>query len=801
MREGTATSPNIDKSRQQCDDSRGRGKEELRKSAAMRFTYRERLAALRAAKQAQTREKWQLIGSMDHDDWALVLPPPDRREVVQTISGSGMPITDVKLKGYEPKANHPSGGFFGARAVGENFRALMDAHPPYVDPNSSLAGAYMANFMSYRKPHWNPDIEVPQHLRDLQAKYQLGAGIGATQHFCQDLAIGLRLGWGGLLDKIHHYQSLRSSVASSHASRITHHEVPSRVPRPACPETEFYAGLEQVVLGMQDWLRRTAAAAREMAKAGKRRAVRRNLSELAEINERLVTEPPRTFREACQWMLWYQMAARMFNGSGSLGRLDTLLLPFYEREVARRSAAESSRHGVAGYDEEAIFHIACLLLRDTAYIQLGGPDESGRDATNPVSFLVLEAAHRLRIPANVGVCVGPGVDPKLLRRGVEILLADKTGIPKFLGIVNTATGFARNGYPMALAWTRAYSGCHWSAIPGREYTLNDCVKINFGKVFDVALRDLEGRRSVAKLWEAFAQHLQTAVQAIADGLVFHLEHMGKVFPELVIDLLCHGTIEKGLDASEGGVEFYNLCLDGAALATVADSFAAIEQRVEKEKRLKWDELMAHLDANWAGAEGERARLMMKSVPRYGSGGSRADEWAAKIAQTFTRLVKEADTHGRFQMIPGLFSWANTIPMGKGLGATPNARRAGEPISHGANPDPGFRRDGAPTAMAAAIAAVQPAYGNTAPLQIEIDPLLSDEREGVEAIENLIKTHFDLGGTQININVLDADTLRAAHQDPSKYPDLVVRVTGFSAYFASLSPDFRKLVVDRLVTGA
>ncbi len=736
--------------------------------ASATFTYSGRLEALRATKLEQTREKWQLIGSMDHDDWALVLPPPDSREVVQTISGSGMPITDVKLKGYEPKPNHPSGGFFGPRAVGENFRALIAAHPPYVDPNSSLAGAYMANFMSYRKPHWNPDIEVPQRLRELQARYQLGAGIGATQHFCQDLAIGLRLGWGGLLDKIHHYQSLNAPQGD-----------------------EFYQGLEQVVLGMQDWVRRTAAAAREMAKAEKRRALRKNLHGVAEMNERLIAEPPRTFREACQWMLWYQIAARMFNGSGSLGRLDTLLLPFYERDAAA---------GILD-DEEATFHIACLLLRDTAYIQLGGPDETGRDATNPVSFLVLEAVHRLRIPANVGVCVGPGVDPKLLRRGVEILLADKAGIPKFLGIVNTANGFARNGYPMSLAWTRAYSGCHWSGIPGREYTLNDCVKINFGKVFDVALRDLKGKQSVAALWDSFSSHLGIAVQAIADGLVFHLGHMHKVFPELVLDLLCHGTIEKGLDASAGGVEFYNLCLDGAALATVADSFAAVEQRVEGEKRLAWGELMAHLDANWSGPEGERARLMMRSVPRYGSGGSRADGWAVKIAQTFTRLVKEADTHGRFQLIPGLFSWANTIPMGKGLGATPNGRKAGEPISHGANPDPGFRKDGAPTAMAAAIAAVQPGYGNTAPFQIEIDPMISDEREGVAAIENLIKTHFDLGGTQVNINVLDADTLRAAHQDPSKFPDLVVRVTGFSAYFASLSPEFRKLVVGRLVTGA
>ena len=122
------------------------------------FSYADRLAALRAAKLEQTREKISLTGSKDHDDHGIVLPPPDRREIVQTMSSSGMPITDCLLSGYQVETNHPSGGFFGPRLCGLNFRRLLDAHPPYVDPNSSLAGAYMANFMSYRQPHWNPDL-------------------------------------------------------------------------------------------------------------------------------------------------------------------------------------------------------------------------------------------------------------------------------------------------------------------------------------------------------------------------------------------------------------------------------------------------------------------------------------------------------------------------------------------------------------------------------------------------------------------------------------------------------------------
>ncbi len=732
------------------------------------LTYQERIDRLRETKMAQTREKQALIGSMNHDDWALVLPPPDLREVVQTMSTSGMPITDVLIKGFQAVPNHPSGGFFGPKAVGANYRALLEAHPTYIDPQSSLAGAYMVNFSSYRRVGWNPDLGY-SHLHEDQQRYRLVHGIGATQHFCQDLAIGLALGWGTLLAKIRHFRSVHSL---------------ERAP--------FYDGLEDVVLGIQDWIGRHALAARDLAAQEPDPQLRANLEEMAAINTRLVSGPPRTFREACQWILWYQMAARMYNGSGSLGRLDVLLTPFYQRESAA---------GTLG-DEEAVFHVACLLLRDTAYLQLGGPGPDGRDVTNRVSYLVLEAAHRLRIPANVGVSVGNGVDPGLLRRGVEILFEDRTGIPKFLAVENTARDFARNGYPIALGRQRAYAGCHWSAIPGREYTLNDCVKIDLAAVFEVAWREMLADAatppSVANLWTRYERHLRRAAATIAASLDFHIAHMHEVFPELVLDLLCHGPIDRGIDASHGGVEFTNLCVDAAALATVADSFAALEQRVESEGRLSWDAIARHIAEDWAEPEGERARLMMRSIPRYGAGGSPADAWAVKVAASFADIIVSRPTPQGHRMIPGIFSWANTIPMGKALGATPNGRHAGDPISHGANPDPGFRRDGAPSAMAVAIAAVQPGYGNTAPMQIELDPALSRDDGGVDLIADLITTHFDLGGTQINMNVMDAAQVLEAHQDPSKYPDLVVRVTGFSAYFASLSPEFRQLVVDRII---
>ncbi len=758
------------------------------------LSYQQRLEALRAEKLRQTQEKQAVIGSMDHDDWALILPPDNRRKIVQAMSTSGMPITDCLIEGYEPESNHESGGFFGPKAVGANYRKLLESHPVYIDPMSSLAGGYMVNFSSYRKPGWNPDFAVSKlrpDLSELHKTYHLHPGIGATQHFCQDLQIGLDLGWGGILQKIRHYRDLNlrqyeegqgPAVPDPRFDPVTRQEM-----------ADFYNGLEAITLGMQNWIQRHADAARDMAAEEDNPQLRQNLLEIAKINDWIVTEPPRTLREACQWMLWFQMAARMYNGSGSMGRLDVLLAPYYAREIAEGTLT----------DDEALFHIACLLLRDTAYLQVGGPDAEGHDVTQAISYLILEAAHRLKVPVNLGVAVGDSVDPGLLRRGVEIMFEDKKGMPKFLGVEQTAEGFSHNGYDLSLGYERAYSGCHWNAIPGREYTLNDCVKINFAAVFEVAWKDFMAepveKRSVARLWDRYIHHLRRGVRGIAESLDFHTAHMYKVFPELVMDLLCHGPIERGLDASHGGVEFYNLCLDGAALATVADSFAALEQRVEQEGRLTWDEIEQHIANDWAGTEGERARLMMRSIPRYGTGGAPADEWAARVAQVFTDVVKQAPTPRGFNMIPGLFSWANTIPMGKRVGATPNGRRAGAPIAHGSNPDPGFRKDGAPTAMAVAIASVQPGYGNTAPMQIELDPALSKDEGGVDHIANLIKTHFDLGGTQINMNIMDAEKVLEAHEDPSKYPDLVVRVTGFSAYFASLSPEFRQLVVNRIMT--
>ncbi|UCD45873.1 MAG: formate acetyltransferase [Candidatus Bathyarchaeota archaeon] len=741
-------------------------------NSSKELTYKQRLELLHATKLEYARRKVELTGPRDSDEQGNVPLPQELSELVEAVSGSGVVVKTMLLKGFEPISNHPSGGFFGPRAVGENFRRLLEVHPTYIDPVSSMAGVYMVSFNSYRKPSWNFDYDY-SHLHEEQERYGIDPGIGGLQHFCPDLKIGLDLGWGGLLDKVRRY----------------------REANPQAPD--FYDGLEEIILGMQGWIMRHADDARAMAEEEERPQLRENLEAIADICCRLATDPPGTFREACQWLVIFQAAAKMYNGSGEWGQLDELLRPYYERDA---EVGELT-------DDEAIFHLACLLLSETAYIQLGGPDSEGNDLTSRVSYLILEAVHRLKTPANIGVRVGSNVDPGLFRRGVEILVEDRMGFPKFVGDEAVIKGFVRSGYPVEDARMRVYSGCHWLAIPGREYNMMDLIKIDLAKVFDTALRDMmadpAAAPSIPELWTLFEGHLRRAVEVTAEGIDLHLEHMHRVFPELYLDLFCYGPLEKGLDASQvGAVDYHDIGLDGASLATVADSFAALEQRVEEERRLTWWELMAYLGSDWAGIDGERARLMMRNIPRFGVGGSRADEWAVRIASTFTSLVTEKPTPNGVPMVPGFFSWAKVVTYGKRLGATPDGRRAGEPVSHGPNPSPTFNmgKGGTPTQMVTAVAAVQPGRGNTAPLQLDIDPSLGREEEAVQTVEALIKSHFDMGGTLVNINVLDRETLLDAQRDPSRYPDLMVRVTGFSAYFASLSDELRQYVVGRIVTG-
>jgi formate C-acetyltransferase len=736
------------------------------------FTYQFRMRKLMEKKMAVTREKIDREGGMDEGDYGRHVAPAEFS--------------------WQITPNHADGSFYGYMGWLTNFESLLALQPVYVNPYDSLAGQtyfYLSKMKgsdpsqsgengdrnSRRVPGmasciWNPDFNY-DHLKPHHAKYNIVHGIGNDAHYACDLKMGLELGWNGIIKKLQRFQKQHG--------RDRH---------------LFYACEIRTVEAIQNWIRRTLLEIDRQLAMQSDKHLAQNLREMKAVNEWIVDNAPRTLREACQWLAWFVLAKRTYNRCGAGGQLDELLRPYYERDLA---VGRSN-------DADATFTIACLLLVDAQYYQVAGPDSDGKDMTSKLSYLILDAAELMDGPCNLTIRVHDGLDQQLFRRGVELLFKYQKGWPRFSGDQALVSGFMRAGYSVELARKRIAVGCNWMSLPGLEYTLNDLVKVNLAKVFAVAWEEMfssDVEPGLEFLWGLFAHHLQIAIEKTADGVHFHLCYQACNEPELVTNLLCHGPIEKGLDMSAGGAEFYNLAIDGAGIAVVADSFAALEQRIVDERKLTWGELNWYLKNNFPGIEGENVRLLLTNSERYGQDSDNLGErWAVRVSRELSKHVRvQNERYPEYNFIPGLFSWANALEFGYAVDATPNGRRAREPINHGANPLPGFRPDAAVTAMVNAIAAVQPGYGNTAPVQLELDPAIAESPDAIGKIQALIQTMFDQGCTLLNINLINEDRVLEAHKDPSKFPDLVVRVTGFTSYFSMLSPKFRQLIVDRILS--
>lgn len=736
------------------------------------LTLKDRLKSMRETKIRHTLEKRKQNGYTDLDDFGTV------------------PISE----GYcvTPWYNSENGSFYGYDGMCENFCRVIDAHVPYVDPMEMLCGRWRDMLVNYRGDlHYMPDwlknnlknLEFIKngatnqwskrwdeqkfpydHLKPWQEKYNITSGIDADAHFACDYRIGFELGFGGFLEKIKKYREINKE------------------------KKDFYDAEERVVRAIISFVKRHTDKISEMLLTEERPEIRENLIEMKKTCENITYNPPKTFREACQWTAFFNCASRIYTRDGAGFQLDGLLYPYYENDI---------KNGILD-DETAKFLIANLLLIDPHYYQISGVDEEDRDMTNKLSYLILDAADSINIACNLTVRVHENCDREFIKKAVYYLLKNKNGWPRFCNDKALAEGYMRNGIDKKTARERIAVGCNWMCVPGKEFPMNDTVKINIAKVFEEALKDLkeEKKRSIKRLFELYEKHLKKAIEITAAGVNHHIDHMWQVTPELVMNLMMKNTLERGEDISQCA-ELYTVGIDGAGLAIVADSLGAIETRIEKEHHLTWDELFEALENDF---EDKRVLAIMASAPRYCQGATVSDEWAKKLTDNWVKNVKAQEMPEGRCLIPGWFSWARNIEYGSKVGATPNGRKKGEPISHGANPNPGFRLDGAVTAQSQGIASVQCGYGNTAPLQIEFDPQISIEEGGVEKVLSLIEGHFREGGTLININVLDGEKLLAANENPDLYPDLVVRVTGFTAYFASLSPRFRQLVVDRFLMG-
>jgi pyruvate-formate lyase len=390
-----------------------------------------------------------------------------------------------------------------------------------------------------------------------------------------------------------------------------------------------------------------------------------------------------------------------------------------------------------------------------------------------MSFLILDAMHRMRIPVNIALRVHDRMDRSLLVKALEYMAEDGTGVDFALS-GGLDEGFARNGYPIGLARMRAKVGCNWTALPGIEYgsrteracawSPRSCSPSTTRSPMTIPRPARDDGRAVGALRAPSAASQWT----VKEGKDIHMERQADNFPEIVLNLFCHGPIERGLDAPAADSTSSTWPSTRSGSRPTADSFAAIEQRVVgTNNACLWETLRR----TWTRLRRGRADPPdARTVPHYGSAGRPPTKWAVRIASLWTHLVRDTPTeHGRWVCVPGLFSHGGTAVFGRTLGATPNGRRAGEPVSHSADPDPGFLPGGgvALTAKANAVASTQSGWGNTTPLQVEIDTGLMNSLGGIDAVATSSFAHNRQGGTLINMNIVKGSTCSRRTRTPRR----------------------------------
>ncbi len=578
--------------------------------------YADRIASLHSSKLAMNDVKRELGRVHDSDDWGFVVFPDFH---------------------FEPPKFREDGVIYGGLEISKALRKWLNDMPPYVHKESALGGAWVDILQDNIKIGIHPEDYVPKEVSDIWGKYNTSPGFLGMNHCGPDMNIGLELGWGGLLAKVRYYRNFL-----------------------APEDTSFFDMEEETVLGIREYVVKVAEEAERMAAIEEDPTAKKNLEEIAEMNRYLVDNPPRTMREACQFIAHFQSVDRTYFSGGALSQLDELLRPYYERDT---------KAGILT-DEEAVWYIASLFYNDTHYSQIAGliPDGS-RDMTSRLSFLILDALHYLHIPINVALRVSDKVNPALLRRSLEYTLEDGSGVDYSCN-VGVEEGYARNGYPLHLARLRAKVGCNWVALPGIEYPLQDVTRANMAMAFQWAMKDIrdEKKYDLEYLFERTCYHIKVIVDSIKTGYDKHYEVVGKVRPELVLNLFMHGPIERGLNAQQG-VDVVNFNIDGIALATVADSFAALETRIVNEKRMGWEEFFEVLDQNYEGHED--IRLMMANIKRFGTPGSLAEKWAKRIRDFYVKTCTETGTPKyNLKIIPGMFSHGDIYIHGRRLPAPP-----------------------------------------------------------------------------------------------------------------------------------
>jgi len=594
----------------------------------------------------------------------------------------------------------------------------------------------------------------------------------------------------------------------------------------------FYRAVTIVCDGLITFSKRYAERCKQLASVEANPGRKKELEEMAVVLDWIMENPCRNFHEAIQCMYMYQLCMCLDGQQHgiSYGRVDQYLGKFYKADIAAGTITHDRAQELLDLFYLKVAEMNKIwpyfaTLSGPGYtsgqlMTIGGVDKDGNDATNPVSFMMLQSAGRLVLhDPPQSMRVHKGTPPELWEAAIETTqLAG--GVPTFENDDVIIPALMERDLPLESARNYCLIGCvepqgcgdEWASpggngtesfwnmlnafllainngynpMPGKDGRLGGQVGLPTGYLYEMETFD-EVLEAVKRQMEYFAKWQVTLVNTweyVAS------EHMQLPLVSATID----GCMESGKDVMKGGAKYNATGNAAIAIGNIADSLAVVKYMVYDKKLVSARELYDAIINNWEGKENLRQRII-NDAPHYGNDNGYADQFARWASDIYANIINSS-TGPRGRWSAGLFPVTSHVLFGWVTAASPDGRKAGEPLADGISPVQQMDKKG-PTATAKSVSAIdQKKFSNGTLLNMRFHPTALRNETGKEKLKALIKTYFKLGGMEMQFNIVSADTLRKAQKKPEEYRDLVVRIAGFSAYFVEIYKASQEDIIKR-----
>lgn len=568
---------------------------------------------------------------------------------------------------------------------------------------------------------------------------------------------------------------------------------------------------------------RHAELAEEMAARTADPVRKAELEDIARVCRWVPANPARNFREALQsfWFIHVTPQIETCSAGFSPGRFDQYVYPFYRKDLQDGSLTRQEAAELLGClwvkfaeveilrEEKTRKRLQGTLLQN---LTIGGQTREGKDATNELSYLILEVVRQMKLTQpTVSLRYHDGLPEDFLIKAVEANREFGGGQPAWFNDKAAMVNLPSMGVPLNEARDWVPIGCVERAIPGGTPLLTTSGFINLGKVLELSLSngidpttgkqlgpttgDPRSFTTFEQVFQAFKAQLEYVAETLANtfnlGYSLHVDTAQVPF----ISSLQNDCIARGKDMTQGGCRWNNfLAIVPHGHQNVANSFAAMKKLVFEEKAFSMTELLEALAANFEGKEDLRQKLL--AAPKYGNDEDYVDTLLDDIFQLTHQVVTSHRNAFGERMAISRQGHSFHYFSGQVMGATPDGRKAGEPTADGSlSPFRGTDMRG-PTAVINSASKVDALGSMATLLNQKFHPSALQGKDGPRKLLALIKTHFDNYGHHIQFNMLSRETLLDAKKHPERYRDLVVRVAGFSAYFVELSPEVQDEIIAR-----